>query len=123
MSDNIPIHTPDSLLDICARCVAENIPFQYIEERLDRIPEPVQSRVVFWSFPRNERDIQMYSSFSINVKENNEHEKLPFHQGVKLLDSGAVDNVLQIGKPPVITFYWPRILNMWINTLCSMYYF
>lgn len=55
---------PDSLLDITARMVAETEPFQRIEERYDRIPEPVQRRIIFWSFPRNERDICMYSSLS-----------------------------------------------------------
>lgn len=55
---------PDSLLDITSRIVAENEPFQRIEERYERIPEPVQRRIIFWSFPRNERDICMYSSLS-----------------------------------------------------------
>lgn len=55
---------PDSLLDITARMVAETEPFQRVEERYDRIPEPVQRRIIFWSFPRNERDICMYSSLS-----------------------------------------------------------
>lgn len=55
---------PDSLLDITARIVAETEPFQRIEERYERIPEPVQRRIIFWSFPRNERDICMYSSLS-----------------------------------------------------------
>lgn len=89
---------PESLLDIAAKVVAENIPFQRVEEQFDRIPEPVQSRIVYWSFPRNEKDICMYSSFANYSKENNENQKLPFHQGVKLLESGSVDNVLQIGK-------------------------
>ena len=87
----------ESLLDICAKIVAQNIPFQTIEQRFNRIPEPVQSRIVFWSFPRNERDICMYSSFINAGKDNVDNEKLPFNQGVKLLDSGAVDKVLQIG--------------------------
>ncbi|XP_052775843.1 zinc finger SWIM domain-containing protein 6-like isoform X2 [Mya arenaria] len=91
------VHNVDSLLDICAKIVGENIPFQTIEQRFDRIPEPVQSRIVFWSFPRNERDICMYSSFTQVGKENADSDKLPFNQGVKLLESGAVDNVLQIG--------------------------
>ena len=90
--------SPDSLLDICAKIVAENIPFQRVEQRFDRIPEPVQSRIVYWSFPRNERDICMYSSFAHPTKENGENQKLPFHQGVKLLDDGAVGSVLQIGE-------------------------
>lgn len=55
---------PDTLLDITARIVAEKEPFQRIEERYDRIPEPVQRRIIYWSFPRNERDICMYSSLS-----------------------------------------------------------
>ncbi|XP_064624663.1 zinc finger SWIM domain-containing protein 4-like isoform X2 [Lineus longissimus] len=89
---------PESLLDIAAKVVAENIPFQKVEEQFDRIPEPVQSRIVFWSFPRNERDICMYSSFTNTPKEgNNDKQKLPFHQGVKLLESGAVADALQIG--------------------------
>ncbi|XP_048760414.2 zinc finger SWIM domain-containing protein 6-like [Ostrea edulis] len=87
----------ESLLNICAKIVAENIPFQTVEQRFDRIPEPVQNRIVYWSFPRNERDICMYSSFANCVKDGAENQKLPFHQGVRLLENGAVDNVLQIG--------------------------
>ena len=86
----------ETLLDIAAKVVAENIPFQRIEQQYDRIPEPVQSKIVFWSFPRNERDIYMYSSYANSA--NQENQKLPFHQGVRLLDNGAVANVLQIGK-------------------------
>lgn len=56
--------TPDSLLDISARIVAENEPFQKVEEKYNRIPEPVQQKIIFFSFPRDERDIQMYSSLS-----------------------------------------------------------
>lgn len=58
------IRSPDSLLDITAKIVAENEPFQKIEEQYERIPEPVQRRIIYWSFPRNERDICMYSSLS-----------------------------------------------------------
>ena len=54
----------ESLLDLSAKIVALYIPFARIEERYDRIPEPVQNRIIFWSFPRNERDICMYSSLS-----------------------------------------------------------
>jgi len=62
--DSAVQHTPDSLLDISARIVAENEPFQRVEEKYDRIPEPVQQKIIFYSFPRDERDIQMYSSLS-----------------------------------------------------------
>lgn len=62
--------SPDSLLDIAARIVAENEPFQRVEEKYDRIPEPVQQKIIFYSFPRDERDIQMYSSLSRYVYES-----------------------------------------------------
>lgn len=96
--------TPDTLLDICARIVAQQIPFQRIEERYDRIPEPVQRRVIFWSFPRNERDICMYSSLSRPSTNSVEYQNLPFHRGLKLLESGSVDSVLQVGTFPFFYF-------------------
>ena len=91
------VRVPDTLLDICARIVAQNIPFQRIEERYDRIPEPVQRRIIFWSFPRNERDICMYSSLS-RPSNSMEYQNLPFYRGLKLLETGCVDKVLQVGK-------------------------
>lgn len=63
-SVNSRSHEPDSLLDLSAKVVAFHIPFARIEEKHDRIPEPVQNRIIFWSFPRNERDICMYSTLS-----------------------------------------------------------
>ena len=122
------IHQTESLLDICAKIVAENIPFQEVEERFDRIPEPVQSRIVYWSFPRNERDICMYSSFAANTKESNDAQKLPFHQGIKLLDAGAVENVLQIGKCFVNLNEYGRnyrptsAMNHFVSTRCVSNY-
>lgn len=93
--------SPDALLDITAKVVAENIPFQRIEERYDRIPEPVQRRIIFWSFPRDERDICMYSSLSrvSPVSTTSEQQNnLSFYKGLKLLESGCVEGVLQVGK-------------------------
>lgn len=110
-------HSPESLLDICAKVVAENIPFQRVEEQFDRIPEPVQSRIVYWSFPRNERDICMYSSFTNSSKEEGESQKLPFHQGIRLLENGSVDNVLQIGKLSFLNFFLD-----FVNFFSSIYF-
>lgn len=96
--------TPESLLDIAARKVAEKWPFQRVEERFERIPEPVQRRIVYWSFPRSEREICMYSSFNTGGEESaaagegSDETRLPFRRGVALLESGCVDNVLQVGE-------------------------
>ncbi|XP_076140231.1 zinc finger SWIM domain-containing protein 6-like [Alosa pseudoharengus] len=95
--------SPESLLDIAARKVAEKWPFQRVEERFERIPEPVQRRIVYWSFPRSEREICMYSSFNTGGDEtgasgeNSDETRLPFRRGIALLESGCVDNVLQVG--------------------------
>ena len=90
------VRSPNSLLDLCARQVAARIPFQRIEERYDRIPEPVQERIIYWSFPRNERDICMYSSQAkVSAVQ---YMMSPFYKGVKLLENGCVGEVLQVGK-------------------------
>lgn len=97
-------HSPETLLDIAARKVAEKWPFQRVEERFERIPEPVQRRIVYWSFPRSEREICMYSSFNTGGEEigssgeNSDETRLPFRRGIALLESSCVDNVLQVGE-------------------------
>jgi len=88
--------SPETLLDLAAKIVAENIAFQRIEERYERIPEPVQRRIIYWSFPRNERDICMYSSLSSECTGCGDHQKLPFYKGLRLYEQGCVDNVLQV---------------------------
>lgn len=60
-----------SLLDLSAKIVAEHIPFQSIERRYEHIPEPVQRQIIFWSFPRHEDDIKMYSSLSSDTFSTN----------------------------------------------------
>jgi len=89
--------SPGTLLDIASKFVAKTVPFQRIEERFPRIPEPVQERLVFWAFPRDERDIRMYSSPCGSTANALEYQNSPFCQGMRLLDQGAVTNVLQVG--------------------------
>jgi hypothetical protein len=86
------LQQPLSLLDCCAKAVASKISFQEIEETFTRIPEPVQLRVIYWSFPCDEQEIRMYSTSAI------QHQKMPFQQGMKLLEKRAVNNILQVGK-------------------------
>ncbi|MGH0182581.1 UNVERIFIED_CONTAM: hypothetical protein FKN15_023909 [Acipenser sinensis] len=119
-------YSPESLLDCSAKAVAEKWAFERVEERFERIPEPVQRRIVYWSFPRNEREICMYSSFQCrgageetgatgsgasvgsgtvpggvtttggNAAAGGTGEGLPFRRGIRLLESGCVENVLQV---------------------------
>ena len=73
-------------------------PFPQVEERFSRVPEPVQKRIVFWSFPRSEREICMYSSLGYQPPEGEHDARVPFTRGLHLLQSGAVDRVLQVGE-------------------------
>ncbi|XP_069050127.1 zinc finger SWIM domain-containing protein 5 [Lepisosteus oculatus] len=121
------LHCPESLLDCAAKAVAEKWAFERVEERFERIPEPVQRRIVYWSFPRNEREICMYSSFQCRgageegplvgpgapagsgalpggvpgggggAVAGGAGDGLPFRRGIRLLESGCVENVLQVG--------------------------
>ncbi|XP_070229652.1 zinc finger SWIM domain-containing protein 4 isoform X2 [Bos mutus] len=88
---------PEALLDLSAKRVAENWAFEQVEERFSRVPEPVQKRIVFWSFPRSEREICMYSSLGYQPPEGEHDTRVPFTRGLHLLQSGAVDRVLQVG--------------------------
>uniref|UniRef100_A0AAA9RYC5 Zinc finger SWIM-type containing 4 n=1 Tax=Bos taurus TaxID=9913 RepID=A0AAA9RYC5_BOVIN len=88
---------PEALLDLSAKRVAENWAFEQVEERFSRVPEPVQKRIVFWSFPRSEREICMYSSLGYQPPEGEHDARVPFTRGLHLLQSGAVDRVLQVG--------------------------
>ncbi|KAM8839022.1 zinc finger SWIM domain-containing protein 5 isoform 1-T1 [Synchiropus picturatus] len=127
--------SPESLLDCAAKAVAEKWAFERVEERFERIPEPVQRRIVYWSFPRNEKEICMYSSFQCRVVGEEAPtvtggsgsigsgvtpaagggtipgttasvgatgvvaagDGLPFRRGIKLLETGCVGSVLQVG--------------------------
>ncbi|XP_069804148.1 zinc finger SWIM domain-containing protein 4 isoform X3 [Dendropsophus ebraccatus] len=92
-----PRYKPDSLLDLSAKRVAESWAFEQVEERFSRVPEPVQKRIVFWSFPRSEKEICMYSSLGYHPPEGERDSRVPFNRGLQLLQSGAVQRVLQVG--------------------------
>uniref|UniRef100_A0A8C4QF72 Zinc finger, SWIM-type containing 5 n=1 Tax=Eptatretus burgeri TaxID=7764 RepID=A0A8C4QF72_EPTBU len=96
----------ESLLDLSAKAVAEAWPFEQVEARYSRVPEPVQRRIVFWSFPRSEREIRLYSSLGSCARDDHQggtgsepdgEAHLPFRRGLRLFESGCVDNVLQVG--------------------------
>ncbi|XP_034038268.1 zinc finger SWIM domain-containing protein 5 isoform X2 [Thalassophryne amazonica] len=136
---NSRYRSPETLLDCAAKAVAEKWAFERVEERFERIPEPVQRRIVYWSFPRNEKEICMYSSFQCRVAGEDgpsaasagagtasgtgaptagsggggaaagtaaavgaagaagTGDGLPFRRGIRLLETGCVENVLQVG--------------------------
>ncbi|XP_061423393.1 zinc finger SWIM domain-containing protein 5-like isoform X1 [Lethenteron reissneri] len=108
---------PESLLDLSAKAVAQWWPYEQVEARYSRVPEPVQRRIVFWSFPRNEREIRLYSSMLCGGDDSagggppgggaaagggtagaeDAESRLPFRRGLQLLERGCVESVLQVG--------------------------
>ena len=47
-----------SLVELSSKAVACYIPFEVVEHFPQPIPEQLQLRIAFWSFPENEEDIR-----------------------------------------------------------------
>lgn len=86
-----------SLLNISAMCVASNYPYQEVEEKLGVISGPMQTAIMFHSFPQSEASIELYSSNKLHVNAT-DTQKQPFNMGVKLVEKDSVSEVVQIGK-------------------------
>lgn len=79
------------LLELAAREVACHIPFEVVERMDPPVPEQLQLRIAFWSFPENEEDIRLYSCLANGSADE-------FQRGENLLKARAVKELLQIGK-------------------------
>lgn len=80
-----------SLGELTARCVASHIPFELVEHVYPPVPEQLQLRIAFWSFPDNEEDIRLYSCLANGSADE-------FQRGEHLFKNRAVKDPLQIGK-------------------------
>ena len=47
-----------TLVDLCSEVVALHIPFEQVEKMYSPVPEEVQLKIAFLSFPDNEEDIR-----------------------------------------------------------------
>lgn len=79
-----------TLTELSARCVATFIPFELVEHVFPPVPEQLQLRIAFWSFPDNEDDIRLYSCLANSSAEE-------FHRGETLFKNRGVKDPLQIG--------------------------
>ncbi|XP_019639410.1 PREDICTED: zinc finger SWIM domain-containing protein 8-like [Branchiostoma belcheri] len=78
------------LVELSARQVAQHIPFEVVERVYPPVPEQLQLRIAFWSFPENEEDIRLYSCLANGSADE-------FQKGEHLLKARAVKEALQIG--------------------------
>ncbi|CAG7787025.1 unnamed protein product [Allacma fusca] len=79
-----------NLVELSARLVASHIPFEMVEKFSSPVPEQLQLRIAFWSFPENEEDIRLYSCLANGSAEE-------FQKGERLFRSNGVSDILQIG--------------------------
>lgn len=78
------------MTELAAKCVASYIPFELVEHVYPPVPEQLQLRIAFWSFPDNEEDIRLYSCLANSSADE-------FHRGDQLFKNRAVKDPLQIG--------------------------
>lgn len=83
--------TVPSLTELAAKCVASHIPFELVEHVYPPVPEQLQLRIAFWSFPDNEEDIRLYSCLANGAADE-------FTRGEHLVRNNMVKDPLQIGK-------------------------
>ncbi|CAH0553047.1 unnamed protein product [Brassicogethes aeneus] len=79
-----------SLTELAAKCVASHIPFELVEHVYPPVPEQLQLRIAFWSFPDNEEDIRLYSCLANGSADE-------FARGESLHRNHMVKDPLQIG--------------------------
>lgn len=80
-----------TLTELAAKCVASFIPFELVEHVFPPVPEQLQLRIAFWSFPDNEEDIRLYSCLANSSADE-------FHRGDQLYKNRSVKEPLQIGE-------------------------
>ncbi|KAH9502527.1 Zinc finger SWIM domain-containing protein 8 [Bulinus truncatus] len=78
------------LSELAAKAVACYIPFEVVEHYPEPIPEPIQLRIAFWSFPESEEDIRLYSCLANGSADE-------FTKGEHLYKNKSVKDTLQIG--------------------------
>ena len=92
-----------SLVESAAKEVACHIPFEIVEHVYPPVPEQLQLRIAFWSFPENEDDIRLYSCLA----NGNADE---FLKGDGLYKQKCVKDLLQIGNLIFFLAYTSKIL-------------
>ena len=58
------------LKELCCRFVGQNFPFGVVQLYPSRVPEDVQRRVAFWSFPTDEKKLLDYAKVMGGATEN-----------------------------------------------------
>ena len=80
----------EKLIELCSKVVAMSVSFETVENTCPNLPEQLQLRIAFWSFPRSDDNIRLYSCLANGSSEE-------FSKGEQLYRGKAVVEPLQIG--------------------------
>jgi hypothetical protein len=81
---------PANLKEKCAHFIGQNIPFELVQLYPQPIPEEIQKRIAYWSFPQDEKRLLDY--FTMNLSQASG----PFDVET-FMDSYVITGMLQIG--------------------------
>ena len=72
--DEPPVERPAKRLlplkELCSQFVGQNFPFGIVQLYPSRVPEDVQRRIAFWSFPTDEKKLLDYAKIMGGATEN-----------------------------------------------------
>lgn len=97
------------LVELTARCVAAHIPFELVEHVYPPVPEQLQLRIAFWSFPDNEEDIRLYSCLANGSADE-------FLRGEHWFKTRTVKEPLQIGDYSLKMYFIKKKKKLGINS-------
>ena len=55
-----------TLKELCCRCLGQSVPFELVQLHPQRVPEELQRRIAFWSFPLKEARLLEYARLTRN---------------------------------------------------------
>lgn len=79
-----------SLTELAAQKVACHLPFGQVEHFDPPVPEPMQCRIAFWSFPQDEEDVRLYTCLANGNAD-------VFIRAEDLISLNCVCDMLQVG--------------------------
>lgn len=83
-------NTPESLQELCSRVVGQTHPFELVQQHHPRVPEEVQKRIAFWSFPLNEKQVLDHASVMMGMTDS---------ELGRSSNTEIVSEMFQTGKP------------------------
>ena len=73
---------PRALLETCARFIGQNLPFELVQLHPQRVPEEVQKRIAYWSFPLEEKRLLEIAKTMHGISEDTISRVIVFVNGL-----------------------------------------